>query len=191
MAATVYLSETNGPNTAPVVTDNIGNVNFGTWDAPNLVPTAHPIIIGQCSYAKWLRVCLSALGGSTQISNLKIWKSSGDYKVGELVGTNAAFNSLNGLITTYAHKVAFAGGGLVTTPVMDNGQPVLGATGYASYTIPTVLPVSELVYIGGALGGHLDAPGYSDYIFIGLLTTASTPAGPVNQKVFSYQWDEV
>ena len=55
--------------------------------------------------------------------------------------------------------------------------------------VPTSLPAHN-VSIGNAVAGSIIAAGYSDYIFLGLATTGSTPAGAVNQKVFSLTFDE-
>jgi hypothetical protein len=45
--------------------------------------------------------------------------------------------------------------------------------------------------IGGSLSGQItSAPAYSDYIVLQLDVTESTPAGAVNQKTITFQWDE-
>lgn len=190
MAATVELSESNGTNAAESVTNGISNINFGTVDTPNLVPATHPIIIGGFSYGKWIRLHVSGMGGSSQIDTIKAWKSSGAYVVGEAIGGNINYAPFaSGIITIYAHKIAGGGGGLIVTPTTDNGTTVIGGAVSGS-PIPTALPGSEDLSIGGAAGGHLNAPGYSDYAYIALITTGATPAGAVNQKIFTWQWNE-
>lgn len=190
MAATVEFSETNGAAGSPTTTDGIANINFGTVDSPNITPASHPIIVGGFSFGKWLRFHVSAMGGSTAVSNLRFYKSSGAYVTGEVIGGNpndvSSDNSYN--ITSYAHATTAAGGGLVTVPVTGNGSTVL-SNAYSILPVPTSLPAHN-VSIGNAVAGSIIAAGYSDYIFLGLATTGSTPAGAVNQKVFSLTFDE-
>ncbi len=189
MAATVYLSETNGPIATPVVTNNIYNLNFGSYDEANQVAGSHPIIIGQCSYGKWLRVRLADLGGSTQIANIRFYKSSGDYKTGEAIGGSCALVLASGLISAYGKAVASSED--VTMPVTGDGSAVLGTgVAYDDAGVPVAAPETENIAIAGGASGALSAAGYSDYTFLGLLTTVSTPGGAVNQKTFAYQWDE-
>lgn len=192
MAATVEFSESNGLNSAESVTDGISNINFGTADTPNITTTSHPIIIGGYSYAKWLRFHVSDMGGSSSISKLRFYKQSGVYVTGETIGGNPAGSpSTAWYISTYAH--AINGGSIITTPYAGDGSAILGGNKYSSagLAIPTSLPASENVLIGTTTGGSLSAPGYSSYMAIGLATTASTPSGAVNQKVFAMTWDEV
>lgn len=191
MAATVEFSESNGLAGAEVVTDGITNINFGTSDSPNIVPASHPIIISGYSYAKWIRFHVTAMGGSSQIDTLKFYKSSGAYVAGETIGSNmtGAFTLANSVITLYAHAVAANGGGAVVTPMTGLANAVLSAD-YDVFPVTAALPGAENLSIGGGAGGHLNAPGYSTYLFLGLKTTGATPAGPVNQKIFTIQWNE-
>lgn len=186
MAATVEFSESNGPNAGEVVTNGISNINFGSSDSPNIVPASHPIIIGQFGYGKWIRFHVSAMGGSSNIADLRLYKSSGAYLAGESINSNLDTNVNLYRITLYAHRVAGGGGGLVVTPITDGGVASVGA----NVNPPAALPASENISIGGIVGGVLHAPGYSDYAFLALATTGATPAGPVNQKVFTIQYNE-
>lgn len=196
MSATVQLSETNGVSPG-VVTDNIANMNFGAFDGPNLVPSAHPINVGSNSVAKWFRIKLAALGGSTQISNLKGWKASGNYLTGELIGGNllngGSINYPAWSIAGYAQATVSGGGGAIAVPYTGNGQVIFGGNPFTGLGVITAAPTgsNENITIGSALGGVLNVAGtYSRYFCLALTTTLSTPVGAVNQKVFTFQYDE-
>ena len=189
MAATVYLSESNGAVEA--VTDNITNINLGGRDIPNLSANQYPIIIGGRTYAKWLRVKLSALGGSNQIANLKIYKSAGAYQGGgaEVIGTNVA-TAANSRINTYAFANVGHGEVAVTVPYNGDGSDILGVV-WASAAFPTALPASENIFIGNAGGAALTIAGtYSKYFVMALATTNAVTAGALTQKTFLLTFDE-
>lgn len=183
MAATIILSESNGAG--EVVTDNISNINFGSNDSPNLTPATYPIVIGLNSYVKFLRIKLSALGGSNTIDVLKVYKSAGSYVTGEDILSNA--NDLAGAYfrTTYSAPTR--------TPA--------SAVNECISTIMTSLPVSANLSIsaaGTANDGNADTPAgtltvagtYSQYWTLINRSSGATPAGAGNQKTFTYQWNE-
>lgn len=89
MAATFAFSESNGAG--ETVTDPISNANFGSVDAPNIVPAIDPITAGNNSFEKWLRGSFS--GVYTSIANLRFFKSAGAFVTGEdiLAAVNATF----------------------------------------------------------------------------------------------------
>lgn len=89
MAATFEFSESNGAG--EVVTTPISNANFGSVDAPNIVPATDPITAGNNSFEKWMRGRFS--GVFTSIANLRFFKSAGAFVTGEdiLAAVNAAF----------------------------------------------------------------------------------------------------
>jgi hypothetical protein len=89
MAASFSWSESNGGGETP--TDGISNVNFGSTDAPNIVPASYPISAGSNSYEKWIRGKFS--GSYTSIVNLRFWASTLSYVVGEQIkaAVNAAY----------------------------------------------------------------------------------------------------
>jgi hypothetical protein len=189
MAATVYLSESNGAVEA--VTDNIANINFGSFDGPNMIPAQHAIVAGNYSTAKWLRIKLQALGGSTNISNITGWKSSGAYVTGEVIGGSFANVLYPGwAIPTYGHATNGNGGGAVTIPYTANGTTILSGT-FNSYAVPTALPGSpNVTFASGTTFTVSVAGNYSDYLVFGMGTTGLTPNGPVNTKVFTIQYTE-
>lgn len=165
MVATVELCESNGAG--ETVTHNVSNVNYGNVDAPNLVPASYPITAGENSYIKYLRIHVTAMGGSNKIDNIQIWKSAGAYVTGE--GIQTCLRTSGYVQVTYA------------TPVK---------TTYTDQAMPTADPASANLGIAGSLTGNLVAAGYSDYWKSQLQTTTSTPAGDVNQKTFTMQYDE-
>ncbi len=72
MAALVRINETNGDPPGQK-TLGISNLNFGSIDAPNIVPLQHPIRRGQCSFDKWIK--LEWYGGSAnKLSNFRFWR---------------------------------------------------------------------------------------------------------------------
>ncbi len=195
MAATVNISESNGA--VATVTDAISNMNFGTADIPNLIPASHPIPLLNAavnySYTKWLRVHLAALGGSTQIATLKVWKSSGALVTGEVVGTNSAqplpvANQTN--IPSYGHKMVAVGGGVVSPmPYIGQGGGILN-NDWNSFPAQTSQPANVNIPIAASDTGILNAPGYSDYTVWCEYITQATPAGAVNQKIITFQYNE-
>src|SRR6266478_6283538 len=112
--ATVVLSESNGAG--EVVTHNIANINFGTIDAPNLIPANHPVVKptfgSHFSFPKWLRVEVVNMGDSSLIDELRIWKSAGALLPGEFIAANTS----NGTFTFYSVYNYF-------TPVADDAFP--------------------------------------------------------------------
>lgn len=193
MAATVFISESNGA--VEVVTDNISNMNFGNADTPNLSPASHPISQGANSYAKWWRIKLQSLGGSTQIQNMKFWKSSGAYVTGEIIGGsgNTGFVVFPGdAISTYGHNDIGSGNTpLAQMPHTGNGSAIFGGNPYSNIPLNTAQPGSFVVSASAGTSQNLNAPGqYSDYLALGMITTGATPLGPVNQKIITWQYDE-
>lgn len=160
-AATVYLSESNGAG--EVVTDNISNINFGSVDEPNIVAANHPIIQGENSFVKFLRVAVPSLGDSTTIKDLRVWKSAGALVTDEVLLT------YNVVAAPYE------------TPTTVNTMNV---------ELATSDPGTANWGIAGSFAGTITAPGYSNYKRIGIVTGGSTPVGPVNQKTITVQYDE-
>jgi len=165
--ATVELSESN--TVSETVHDGINNINYGSDDSYDLVPATYPITAGENSYEKWIRLHVSAMGDSNKIDNIQIWKSAGAYVTGETIDTNLKTSGYSG--ATYA------------TPTQNEST-------VATEPMPTADPTQANLGIGGSLSGNLTAIGYSDYWVSQLQTTVSTPAGDVNQKTYTIQYDE-
>lgn len=144
-----------------VVTDDISTLNFGSNDSADLTPATYPIVAGQNSFEKYIRAKFS--DSFTEISNMLFWKSSGAYKTGESV--KAAANQ------TYT-------------------QPVSSTSSKATDDIPTSQGTALAIQAADG-SSEITAPGYTKYIVLQLQTTSSTPAGSVNTKSFTYQFDEI
>ncbi len=176
MSATVVLSETNGPSAAKVETNDISNVNMGSDDSAELTPATYPVTAQTDghAYEKWLRFYVSDLGGSSQVDNLKVWVSNlgGGWKTGE------------GMSVTLRES------GYVE-PTYNTGGPIETNSADADQVMPETEPSGANLGIGGSLAGTITgAPEYSDYMVLQLDVTASTPAGNVNTKTLTFQYDE-
>ena len=104
-----------------------------------------------------------------KIDNIQIWKSAGNYVTGEGIDANLKTSSY--VQASYTSPTA-------TTSTV------------ATTVMPTADPAAANLGIAGSLSGNLSAAGYSDYWVSQLQTTGSTPAGDVNQKTFTIQYDE-
>jgi hypothetical protein len=161
MSATHEWSESN--LVGQDITDDIDNINFGSDDVPNLVPASSLIIKGANSYSKYIRCKFTSTW--TDITNMKLWKSSGDYKTGETI--KAAANQ------AYATPSQTGTG--------DSNVPTTEGTALA---INSAEAENHIEY--GASG----VSGYTGYIRLQLQTTSNTEVGAVNQKEFTFQYDE-
>jgi len=161
MATTFSWQEQN----ADGITGSIANINFGSSDGENLVALDYPITAGSNSFEKYIS---GSFGGTfTKILNVQFWKSAGTYVTGETIfwtGSATAF-------------VAPIGNEVVSTVAVGS--------------VPVANPATANVSIGGALAGSLIAIGSTDFIVMQTRTTTSTPAGSVNQKTFTLQFDEI
>jgi hypothetical protein len=167
MAATVEIDEFNG-TTAGTATHGITNTNMGSVDAVNLDPNLNPITPGNNSYEKYQKIHVTAMGGSSLIQNLKIWRSG----------------ALGGAAThlTNARTASYGGAATAATPVAT-------ASSVATQTMPTSAPASANLGIGGALAGSLSATGSSDFLVHQIQTNAADVAG--STSTMNYQYDEV
>lgn len=165
MAATVEICETN--TAGATVTHDITDTDMGSADTPNMDPVANPIVAGNRSYAKYQRFHLTALGGSSKINNLKVWRT------GALGG--AATHVTNARTSSYAGAASYA-------------TPVASAVSGADQTMPTSEPGSANLGIGGSLSGELTATGFSDYLIHQIVTNAADTAGA--SMTMNYQYDE-
>lgn len=184
MAATLVLSETNGAGAT--VTDGISNLNFGSADEPNIVVASHPIVIGLNSYVKFIRIKVTDMGGSSSIDTLKVYKSAGVLVLGEFIQGNTDDS----------------GGGRYWRTVYNTpDRTPSSGTNEVVTNIATALPsVANLSInaVGSANDGGVDTPAgsitaagnYSQYWTLMNRTSSNTPAGAVNQKTFTYQWNE-
>lgn len=165
MAATVEICESNGAG--ETITHNISNSNMGNTDAANLTPASYPVTPGERTYAKYQRIHVTAMGGSSKIDNLKVWRT------GSLGG--AATHVTNGRTSSYGGAATYA-------------EPVKTAITGADQAMPTSAPASANLGIGGALAGSLTDVGYSDYLIHQIITNAADVAG--STTTMNYQYDE-
>jgi hypothetical protein len=177
MAATVVIVEQNGPSAGPTESLDVANVNFGNVAQAEIVTASNPITAQADGHAfeKWLRIYVSNLGTSTVVDNLKLWLSNlgGGWKTGEGMSCN-----------------------MRTSGYVADTYPTLGPVETDSAAADQAMPESEPsgpnLGIGGSLSGQIvTAPAYSDWAVIQLDVTASTPAGAVNQKTITFQYDEM
>lgn len=165
MAATVEICESNGAG--ETVTHNITDTDMGSTEAANLDPVANPITPGNRSYAKYQRFHVTAMGGSSKIDNLQVWRT------GALGG--AATHVTNARTSSYGGAPTYA-------------TPVASAITGADQTMPTSDPGAANLGIGGSLSGSLTATGYSDYLIHQIVTNGADTAG--STSTLNYQYDE-
>lgn len=164
-AATVEICESNGGG--ETVTHNITDTDMGSVDSANLDPAANPIVAGERSYAKYQRFHVTAMGGSTAIDNLKVWRT------GALAGgTTHVTNAGEG--GAYSAK-SYATPANTSITDVDNAMP-------------TSEPTGANLGIGSSLSGQLTTTGYSDYLVHQLITDGGDVAG--NTTTMNYQYDE-
>lgn len=164
MAATVQINEYNGVGEDE--TANITNANMGSNDSANLDPVTYPISPGDNSYEKFHKVEVTAMGGSSQIDTLKVWRD------GALGGS--AVHLTNARLTSYGGAETYA-------------QPVATDSSLATETMPSSSPAGANLGIGGALAGALTAAGLSDYLVHQIQTDAGDSAGSTSTLKFSYR----
>ena len=165
MAATVQINEYNTAGESKQA--NITNTNMGDTDAPNLDPVAYPVTPGNNTYEKWQKIEVTAMGGSSAIDNLKIWR------------TNALGGSAVQL--TNAREATYGGAETFATPIKTNST-------IATQTMPSSEPSGANLGIGGALAGSLTAAGESDYLVHQIQTNAADVAG--STSTMNFQYDE-
>lgn len=166
MAATVEIDEYNGA-AAGTATHSITNTNMGSVEAVNLDPVANPLTPGNNTYEKYQKIHVTAMGGSSKIDNLKIWRT------GALGG--AAVHVTNARTATYGGAAAAA-------------TPIATASTAATQTMPTAAPGTANLGIGGSLTGNLTAIGSSDFLIHQIQSNAADTAG--STSTMNFQYDE-
>ena len=127
-------------------------INFGSADTYPLDQVAYPIQQGQNSYERYVRLFVSDFGGSSSISNIRVYSTN----------TPSQDTTLNyGQTATYSAPT--------------NAQSTI-----ATQQIPLSLPTSENLYIDGQAGNSI-TPGstskYSDYAVFQVTSSATQVAG--------------
>lgn len=167
MAATVEIDEANGAG--ETLTHNITNTNMGSTDAVNLDPVANPVTPNTRTYIKYQKIHVTAMGGSSKIDNLKVWRTGA-------LGTGGTHTHV-----TNARTASYGGALTYATPTQS------AVTG-VDQTMPTSAPGSANLGIAGSLTGNLTAAGSSDYLGHQITTDASATAG--STSTMNYQYDE-
>jgi len=160
MAATVQLDVMYG--TAPgTAATNVSDISVGSADIYPLNAANNPVAPGANSYERYVRLHVTDMGGSTKINNIRVYRS------GSALPT--------GITLKYGQSTAYA-------------TPVNTASSKATADIPTSLPASENLFIGGASGGALTAAGYSDYAVFQAQLAGTVTAG--GSTVISFVYSE-
>jgi hypothetical protein len=167
MAAIVEIDEENGKSSSPALTHNVSNSNMGSADASNLNPTSCPIAPGENSFEKWQLIHVTDMGTSSAINNIRVWRSGN-------LGTNA-IHVTNASVSSYRGEAKY-------------DTPTNRASVFAIFTMPTIIPGSANLGIGGGLTASLTKVGYSDFLIHQIQTTRSALAG--STTVMNYQYDE-
>lgn len=167
MPATVEIDERNGAP-AGTLTHNITNSNMGSADEVNTVAADNPVVPGDNTYEKWQQIHVTAMGGSSKILNLKIWRTTA-------LGGSAVH-------VTNARTTSYGGAESYATPIATDST-------LATQAMPTSEPASANLGIGGALAGELTGTGSSDYLIHQIQTDAGDVAGA--SCTMHYQYDEI
>jgi len=162
MSASFVFSESNG--VGEDITDDIENINFGSVDAPNIVPASNPVIRGTNSFAKYIRGKFT--GTWTEISNIKFWKLEGNYVTDEVI--KAAAN------------VVYA-----TPSQIDTGDDPIPTEYGSALSVNSYEGDPTIIY--GATG----VSGFTDYLRLQMQTLITSPIGVVNQKLFNMSYDVI
>jgi len=166
MAATVEIDERNGAP-AGTLTHNITDTDMSTEDSPTTDPVANPVAPDANTMEKWQQIHVTAMGGSSAIDNLKIWRT------GALGGS--AVHLTNARTATYGGAETYA-------------QPTVSDSTIATQTMPSSEPGTANLGIGGSLSGQLTAAGSSDYLVHQIQVDAADTAG--STSTLNYQYDE-
>lgn len=166
MAATVEIDEAN--TVSETLTHGITNSNWGSNDSVNLTAATYPIIPGDNSYEKWQKIHVTAMGGSTKVNNLKVWRVTA-------LGGSAVH-------LTNARTASYGGAPTFATPVATDSA-------VATQTMPTSEPATANLGIAGSLTGALTGAGSSDYLVHQIQTDAGDLVGATT--TMHYQYDEI
>lgn len=165
MAATVQVNEYNG--VGETKSANITNTNMGSTDAANLVAATYPIVAGENSYEKCQTVEVTAMGGSSAIDNIKIWRT------GTLGGSAAHLT--NARETSYVEQATYV-------------QPIATTSTIATQAMPSSEPTGANLGIAGSLTGSLTATGETDRLYHQMQTDSGDVIG--STTTMNYQYDE-
>lgn len=155
-------------------THNITNSNMGSTGAVNLDPVAFPVVPAAHTYEKYQKIHVTAIGTSSKIDNLKVWRN------GALGAGGTHVHLTNARLTGYVRKQYIAPVATVSTP--------------ATQTMPSSVPATSNLGINGSLTGTILATGFdankafSDFLVHQIQTDASATSG--STSTMNYQYDE-
>ncbi len=167
MAATVEIDEANGAG--ETLTHDITNSNMGSDDSVNLNAVTYSIAPNTRTYIKYQKIHVTAMGGSSKIDNLQIWRT------GSLGTGGTPHHYTNARTSSYGGALEYA-------------TPTRSAVSGVDQEMPTSAPGSANLGIGGSLSGALTATGSSDYLGHQIAVDASATAG--STTTMNYQYDE-
>ena len=165
MSATVVVNEYN--EAGEVKSANITNSNMGSLDDSDLDAVANPVVPGENTFEKYQKIEVTAMGGSSKIDNIKIWRTSA-------LGGSAIHE-------TNARESAYGGAETYATPSATTSTK-------ATETMPSSEPSGANLGIGGSLTGSLTATGETDYLVHQIQTDSGDVAG--STSTMNYQYDE-
>lgn len=91
MALTVTFVEWHGTDTPGTSNgETAANINLGNSDTVDIVAADHPIKAGDFSYFKQGKFNFS--GSMSQVDNVRVYKSSGDYKTSEIMSFSGSIS---------------------------------------------------------------------------------------------------
>lgn len=170
MSLTVTWIEWHGTDTPGTTNGEAAtNINLGNSDTVDLVPATYPVKVGEYSYFKQGKFNWS--GSCTQIDNVRVYKSAGDYKTEEVI--------------------EFSGGISVSTPsASDQGWPAIPTSKPSANVCLPNLTTDALLQ-----SDQESSPGYTSGSRSGLVgfqlkTTGNTETGATNQKTISVVYDK-
>lgn len=166
MAAIVQINEYNG--VGETKSANVTNSNWGSVDAANLDAVANPIVAGDNSYEKCQTFEVTAMGGSSEVNTLKVWRNTA-------LGANAT-HLTNAREAAYVEQATYV-------------QPVATVSTIATQTMPSTEPSGANLGIAGSLATALTGVGESDRLYHQIQTTGAVVAGATT--TMNYQYDEV
>lgn len=139
-AATIHIRVKYGASTeegSDAADLNLLGADLGSGQSTAAYPITVPAAGTNYSYERKFRLKVENIGDSSRIQNIRVYSSTATPSTGCTI--------------KYGQQAAY------TTPVNT-------ASAVATTAIPTSLPGSENLYIGGAGGGYLSSSGtYSDY----------------------------
>jgi len=163
------------------------NINFGSVSARDLTPGSNTITANTASFTKYFRAQFS--GSYTTISNAKLWKSAGVYVTGEDI-------QFSGSLAYVAPTATDATDPSIETDATGTATSnnYVGLNAYDPSDLAASsrsLPHANESSSSPGLTGEVDyySGSRTSTMRFQTVTTSSTPAGAVNQKTISLQYD--